>query len=169
MPPQCVYILISVMDLLDKAVGSSAASGKKERDHGSTPAAAPVGTFQQQRTLGIMDPWFPPRWRCHSVFSSNWALGGVTAESACWKNRKLVSPIPRFLQVLSFLAPRQSLPGWDGACAPVHELHRRCILLSAHISPCKEVTHKSLSEEDTWAPSSQINTVGRMYWAVWET
>ena len=51
-PQRCVYILICVMDLLDKALGSSAASGeKKGADQGSLPAAAAaavvavVGTF----------------------------------------------------------------------------------------------------------------------------
>lgn len=35
MPQRCVYILISVMDLLDKALGSSAASrGEKRRRSG---------------------------------------------------------------------------------------------------------------------------------------
>lgn len=39
MPQQCVYILICVMDLLDKAPGRSAASGERGGDYGSLPEA----------------------------------------------------------------------------------------------------------------------------------
>lgn len=67
MPQRCVYILICVMDLLDKAPGRSAASGEKGGDYGSLPAAAAVaavvvveGIMQQVRISGLMDPQSPP-------------------------------------------------------------------------------------------------------------
>lgn len=66
MPQRCVYVLICVMDLLDKAPGRSAATGEKGGDYGSLPAAAAVaavvveGIMQQVRIYGLMDPQSPP-------------------------------------------------------------------------------------------------------------
>lgn len=65
MPQQCVYILICVMDLLDKAPGRSAASGERGGDYGSLPAAEAAavvveGIVQQVRIYGLMDPPSPP-------------------------------------------------------------------------------------------------------------
>lgn len=108
MPQQCVYILICVMDLLDKAPGRSAASGEKEGDYGSLPAAVVVeGIMQQVRIYRLMDPQSPPMMQPQQSFllTEHWKVSrqGVnlpeTKQRGCY-----FRPGPSSLLLLGFVS-----------------------------------------------------------------
>lgn len=52
MPQRFVYILICVMDLLDKALGSSAASGEKGKRSGLTASSSSGRQLEDTRANG---------------------------------------------------------------------------------------------------------------------
>lgn len=131
-PQKCVYILICVMELLDK-VGSSAASGEKGRRSGLTASNRSGRHLLAAEDTHINGSSVSLQWCCHSMFSPLWALGGVNAESASYENRKLVPVIPSLLLGLSPLALCLELSGWDGVRAPVRNLRqhqRTCFRLT---------------------------------------
>lgn len=154
MPLQCVYILICVMDLLDKAQGSSAASGEKREISGLAASSS-----RGRHLLAVED-----------TQANGSSVSPDDAATACflltelWEMSKQSQPAGK-TETLSlgyqdscWFCHRwlcaSSYPGWDGVRAPVHK-HRQHqnILLSAHISLWKEVKHKSLSGKNTRAPS----------------
>lgn len=111
MPQRCVYILICVMDLLDKAPGRSAASGEKGGDYGSLPAAEAAAAVEsivrQVRIYGLMDPRSPPMMRPQQSFllTEHWKVSrqGVNLPETKHRGRRF-SPGPSSLPSLGFVS-----------------------------------------------------------------